>query len=81
MEDTLYALEKAMQAGSLAPDVYIKQVPILTTLMPLHTCAVPQPDLCIPPIQRNQILSLAGIGMASGDGLIRAQRKHTLPCR
>jgi hypothetical protein len=26
MEDTLYALEKAMQAGSLAPDVYIKQV-------------------------------------------------------
>lgn len=26
MEDTLYALEKAMQAGSLTPDVYIKQV-------------------------------------------------------
>ena len=33
MEDTLYALEKAMQAGSLTPDVYIKQV---CSLLPLH---------------------------------------------
>lgn len=33
MEDTLYALEKAMQAGSLTPDVYIKQVCLLRSLL------------------------------------------------